>query len=82
MLRAIDPFLLPFLVVVRNSIYDECILEQCVVCPYGKIEDCTKCGVVYQVECLCCHALYVRETGRALGTIMAGRRRGNVLTPP
>ena len=34
---------------VRNRLYDtKCMMGQCAVCPYEKIVDCTKCGVVYR----------------------------------
>ena len=71
---------------VRNRLYDKhCISEQCVVCPHGNIGDCAKVGVVYQLECLTCHDLYIGETGRALSVRikehMATKRRGNVTSP-
>ena len=71
---------------VRNRIYDtECISRGCVVCPSGKIGDCAKMGVVYELECQTCNAIYIGETGRALGVRvsehLAGKRRGNVGSP-
>ena len=45
---------------VRNRLYDRaCISRNCVVCPYGKVGDCAKSGVVYQIKCLSCHAIYI-----------------------
>ncbi|EYC37596.1 hypothetical protein Y032_0777g2278 [Ancylostoma ceylanicum] len=45
---------------VRNRLYDrECKTEYCVICLYGKVDDCTKVGVVYQIQCLDCNAIYV-----------------------
>ncbi|EYB81249.1 hypothetical protein Y032_0388g490 [Ancylostoma ceylanicum] len=66
---------------VRNRLYDtQCVLEQCVVCPQGKIGDCAKVGVVYQLECLACHSLYIGETGRMLSVRIkehiAAKKRG------
>ncbi|EYB87797.1 hypothetical protein Y032_0257g408 [Ancylostoma ceylanicum] len=71
---------------VRNRLYDrECTTEHCVICPYGKVGDCSKLGVVYQIECLECHALYVGETGRVLSVRikehLASKRRGSLTSP-
>ncbi|EYC19566.1 hypothetical protein Y032_0024g941 [Ancylostoma ceylanicum] len=71
---------------VRNRLYDkDCISEQCIVCPYGKVGDCAKVGVVYELECLTCHVLYIGETGRTLSVRikehMATKRRGNLASP-
>ncbi|EYC26999.1 hypothetical protein Y032_0009g466 [Ancylostoma ceylanicum] len=71
---------------VRNRLYDRCcISEQCVVCPHGNTGDCAKVGVVYQIECLICHDLYIGETGRTLSIRikehMATKRRGNLTSP-
>ncbi|EYC27722.1 hypothetical protein Y032_0008g148 [Ancylostoma ceylanicum] len=71
---------------VRNRLYDtQCVLEQCVVCPQGKIGDCAKVGVVYQLECLACHSLYIGETGRMLSVRIkehiAAKKRGKLTTP-
>ncbi|KAK6733433.1 hypothetical protein RB195_017272 [Necator americanus] len=71
---------------VRNRLYDRyCICERCVICPYGKTGDCTKIGVIYEIECLICNATYVGETGRNLGVRinehMAGKRRKSLITP-
>ncbi|EYB98371.1 hypothetical protein Y032_0131g1582 [Ancylostoma ceylanicum] len=71
---------------VRNRLYDKhCISEQCVVCPYGNIGDRAEVTVVYQLECLTCHDLYIDETGRApsvrIEEHMATKRRGNVTSP-
>ena len=71
---------------VRNRLYDrECTTEQCIVCPYGRVGDCAKVGVVYQLQCLSCNALYIGETGRALSTRMkehlASKRRMSLMTP-
>ncbi|EYC21254.1 hypothetical protein Y032_0020g81 [Ancylostoma ceylanicum] len=71
---------------VRNRLYDKhCTTEQCVVCPHGNIGDCSKVGVVYQLECLSCHDLYIGETGRTLSVRirehMATKRRGNLTSP-
>ena len=71
---------------IRNRIYDtKCISEQCVVCPHGKIGDCAKLGVVYQLTCLDCNAIYIGETGRTLSIRVkehvAGMKRANLRTP-
>ena len=72
---------------VRNRLYDRyCMLEQCcVVCPHGKVGDCAKVGVIYQIECLSCNALYIGETGRPLGNRinehMTDKRRKTQLSP-
>ncbi|EYC11702.1 hypothetical protein Y032_0050g2055 [Ancylostoma ceylanicum] len=71
---------------VRNRLYDrQCISEQCIVCPHGKEGDCAKVGVIYQLECLDCNALYIGETGRALNVRikehLASKRRGSLTTP-
>ncbi|EYB88719.1 hypothetical protein Y032_0242g3412 [Ancylostoma ceylanicum] len=71
---------------VRNRHYDRnCISEQCIVCPHGNVGDCAKVGVVYQLECLTCHALYIGETGRTLSVRikehLATKRRGNLTSP-
>lgn len=71
---------------VRNRLYDRaCISRNCVVCPYRKIGDCAKSGVVFQIECLSCHAMYIGETGRPLSVRvnehMASKRRRSLISP-
>ena len=71
---------------VRNRLYDRnCLTERCVTCPYGKSGDCAKTGVVYQIECLICHAIYIGETGRPLhvrvNEHLAGKRRESLIMP-
>ena len=71
---------------VRNRLYDkECITDQCTICPYGKVGDCAKMGVVYQIECLTCSALYVGETSRTLSIRikehLASKRRKSLTSP-
>ena len=71
---------------VRNRLYDKsCNTRDCVVCPYGKIGDCGKSGVVYQIECLDCHAIYIGETGRPLFVRLkehlASKRRRSLISP-
>ncbi|EYC15092.1 hypothetical protein Y032_0021g380 [Ancylostoma ceylanicum] len=71
---------------VRNRLYDrQCVSEQCIVCPHGKEGDCAMIGVIYQMECLDCNALYIGETGRALHVRikehLASKRRGSLITP-
>ena len=71
---------------VHNRLYDKhCISEPCVVCPHGNVGDCAKVGVVYQLECLTCHDLYIGETGRTLSVRikehMATKRRGTLASP-
>ena len=69
---------------VRNRLYDtQCMLDNCVICPYGKAGDCTREGVIYQIECRACNSTYIGETGRVLAIRirehLASKRRG-VLT--
>ncbi|EYC06837.1 hypothetical protein Y032_0073g732 [Ancylostoma ceylanicum] len=71
---------------VRNRLYDrECKTDHCIICPYGKVGDCTKVGVVYQIQCLECNALYIGETGRALSIRikehLASKRRRSLTSP-
>ena len=71
---------------VRNRLYDRaCPSPSCVVCPYGTVGDCTKTGVVYQIECLDCHAIYIGETGRPLrvrlNEHLASKRRQSLVSP-
>ncbi|EYC04086.1 hypothetical protein Y032_0090g2409 [Ancylostoma ceylanicum] len=71
---------------VRNRLYDRtCISENCVVCPYGKVGDCAKTGVIYEIECLACHAQYIGETGRPLSVRVnehiASKKRESLITP-
>ena len=70
---------------VRNRLYDKyCTSNQCIICPYGNIGDCTKAGVIYQLECLLCNATYIGETGRSLGVRvkehLASKRRGSLIS--
>ncbi|EYC18626.1 hypothetical protein Y032_0027g1622 [Ancylostoma ceylanicum] len=59
--------------------------ENCVVCPYGKTGDCAKMGVIYEIECLTCHAIYIGETGRPLcvriNEHLASKKRESLITP-
>ena len=71
---------------VRNRLYDRtCNTDHCVICPYGRNGDCTKTGVVYQIECLSCHAFYIGETGRPLhvriNEHLASKRRESLVKP-
>ena len=71
---------------VRYRLYDKhCVTDRCVVCPFGNVGDCSKVGVVYQIECLTCSDTYIGETGRTLAVRLkehlASKRRGNLLTP-
>ena len=71
---------------VRNRLYDQyCNTEQCVICPHGRMGDCAKMGVVYQLECLKCNARYIGETGRTLGIRikehLSDKRRKNLASP-
>ena len=71
---------------VRNRLYDRtCISRDCVVCLYGREGDCANSGVVYQIECLNCHAFYIGETGRPLSVRvsehMASKRRRSLVSP-
>ena len=71
---------------VRNRVYDtECLAEHCIVCPFGRVGDCAKSGIVYQIECLSCHVHYIGETGRSLSIRLkehlTGKRKGNLMTP-
>ncbi|EYC29564.1 hypothetical protein Y032_0006g3039 [Ancylostoma ceylanicum] len=70
---------------VRNRLYHrQCITNQCVVCPYGKEGDCSQTGVIYQIQCLKCNALYIGETGRVLSVRikehLASKRRGSLVS--
>ena len=71
---------------VRNRLYDRaCTSRNCVICPNGKVGDCAKSGVVYQIECRTCHAIYIGETGRSLSVRinehLASKRRQSLITP-
>ncbi|EYC07846.1 hypothetical protein Y032_0068g165 [Ancylostoma ceylanicum] len=71
---------------VRNRLYDKsCVSRNCVICPNGKIGDCAKSGVVYQIECQTCHATYIGETGRPLSVRinehLASKRRQSLISP-
>ena len=71
---------------VRNRLYDRyCVANPCVVCPFGRIGDCAKVGVVYQLECLSCGATYIGETGRTLAIRvkehLASKRRCSLTAP-
>ncbi|EYB97997.1 hypothetical protein Y032_0135g1939 [Ancylostoma ceylanicum] len=70
---------------VRNRLYDkQCVSTECIVCPYGTTGDCSKTGVIYQIKCLSCDALYIGETGRVLSTRLkehlASKRRGSLVS--
>ena len=44
---------------VRNRLYDKhCVMQDCVICPYGNMSDCTKVGLDYQIECMICQVTY------------------------
>ncbi|EYC44537.1 hypothetical protein Y032_0458g1830 [Ancylostoma ceylanicum] len=71
---------------IRNRLYDKaCVSENCVICPYGKVGDCGKTGVIYELECLVCHARYIGETGRPLyvriNEHLASKKRESLVTP-
>ncbi|EYB97663.1 hypothetical protein Y032_0139g2150 [Ancylostoma ceylanicum] len=71
---------------VRNRLYDRtCLSQRCVVCPYSRNGDYAKTGVIYQIECLNCHATYIGETGRPLhvriNEHLASKRRESLVTP-
>ena len=52
---------------VRNRLYDQqCVTDHCVVCPQGKPGDCSRSGVIYQIQCMSCGATYIGETGRCI----------------
>lgn len=52
---------------VRNRLYEnQCLSDSCVICPYGKIGDCSREGAVYQIECQTCNCTYIGETGKKL----------------
>ena len=55
------------------------------MCPFGNLGDCAKSGIVYQIEYLSCHVLYIGETGRTLsvriGEHMASKRRESLISP-
>ena len=70
---------------VRNRLYDrQCITTNCVVCPYGKNGDCSQTGVIYEIKCLTCNAVYIGETGRVLGVRikehLASKKRGSLVS--
>ncbi|EYB90256.1 hypothetical protein Y032_0222g2630 [Ancylostoma ceylanicum] len=71
---------------IRNRLYDRtCVVENCTICPYGKIGDCVKTGVIYEIECSVCHARYIGETGRPLyvrvNEHLASKKRESLITP-
>lgn len=71
---------------VRNRLYDrQCISNNCVICPHTRTGDCSKSGVIYQIRCSECGNTYIGETSRPLGIRikehLAGKRRGNLLSP-
>uniref|UniRef100_A0A7I4Z2R7 Reverse transcriptase domain-containing protein n=1 Tax=Haemonchus contortus TaxID=6289 RepID=A0A7I4Z2R7_HAECO len=71
---------------VRNRLYDRiCIMDNCVICPYGKVGDCAQRAVVYQLQCLTCDACYIGETGRQLCVRvkehLASKRRNCSIAP-
>ena len=51
----------------------------------GRRGDCSELGVVYQLECLICKAVYIGETGRMMNVRvkehMANKRKGNSGSP-
>ena len=53
--------------------------------PFRKSGRCAIAGVVYQSECLACHAKYIGETGRLLGVRvhehLASKRRQSLVSP-
>ncbi|EYB85837.1 hypothetical protein Y032_0290g1552 [Ancylostoma ceylanicum] len=49
---------------IRNRLYDRlCVTTNCVICPFGKDEDCMVSGVVYLITCQTCADQYIGETG-------------------
>uniref|UniRef100_A0A7I4YDC7 GIY-YIG domain-containing protein n=1 Tax=Haemonchus contortus TaxID=6289 RepID=A0A7I4YDC7_HAECO len=71
---------------VRNRLYGRiCIMDNCVICPYGKAGDCAQRAVVYQLQCLTFDACYIGETGRQLcvrvNEHLASKRRSCSIAP-
>ena len=71
---------------VRNRLYDRaCTSQNCIVCTNGRSGDCSKSGVVYQLECRTCRAIYIGETGRPLfvrvNEHLASKRRQGLVSP-
>ena len=71
---------------VRNRLYDRiCETNNCVICPHGKVGDCVKSEVVYEIQCMTCQAKYIGETGRMLrvriNEHLASKRRESLISP-
>ncbi|RCN47279.1 hypothetical protein ANCCAN_06567 [Ancylostoma caninum] len=55
----------------RDRLYDkQCILNECLVFPYGTMGECPKTGVIYQLRCLSCKGLYILKTHPVLCAII------------
>ena len=55
------------------------------MCTNGRSGDCLRSGVVYQLECQTCRAIYIGETGRPLSVRvnehLASKRRQSLVSP-
>ncbi|EYC29815.1 hypothetical protein Y032_0005g2276 [Ancylostoma ceylanicum] len=73
---------------IRNRLYDRtCVVENCTICPYGKIGDCVKTGVIYEIECSVFRESRIHQefmSGQKTGILLAdsGYRAENFILKP